>query len=520
MFPQAAELPLAEIKSYRNFSNYPLSTSDIQAFTKALGNPAHNPFFSVENVLSWMTSLGYQLYVLHNDSVESAASWNPEDASTKDLKAYRSLILSEKYQTHPFFSLENLDAWINPPAFKAYIHGFLVRAPHLAPGIYPNQLSCTFSCLVFDFNPRIPGHDEITSYETLKAERDTIAEHNKASLERQRTLEAEIKSLQEQMKLDKHRSDLKEEVIAIRRDVDNEKSLRREWNIHRGEIVKELEQLRKVGLAGVRLKGRRPSERPSGNATTSPTAVDLNPINPGPSTSGPHLHEAVGAGNQIFLDVDRVNNSIPSALSNHSPESENIAFDTTLTDLNPQFLDEFLANLNPDSFTTLFPDSGSNFGLQEYYHDHGFSITERSEANDDGLEYIVPPTENLNQSGLRASQELPPLPAPPLVPSPSPAELEEPVKNPVDGGPDHIIAPRDIDLDLNEWNIVSGKHQHTQSTRAADMAVARPEKRGSNASRKDEIQLDWEKKYTGSGIGCQVRPLPRRTANVADGSNV
>jgi hypothetical protein len=79
------------------------------------------------------------------------------------------------------------------------------------------------------------------------------------------------------------------------------------------------------------------------------------------------------------------------------------------------------------------------------------------------------------------SQELPLLPAPPLAPSPSPAELEEPVKNPVDGGPDHIIAPRDIDLDLNERNIVSGKRQRTQSTCAADMAVSRPAKRGPNA---------------------------------------
>ena len=64
----------------------------MQAFTEALGNPAHDPFFSVENAPSWMTSLGYQLYVLHDDSVESAVGWNPEDASTKDLKAYRTLV--------------------------------------------------------------------------------------------------------------------------------------------------------------------------------------------------------------------------------------------------------------------------------------------------------------------------------------------------------------------------------------------------------------------------------------------
>ncbi|KAJ6469689.1 hypothetical protein DFH09DRAFT_1344690 [Mycena vulgaris] len=356
--------------------------------------------------------------------------------------------------------------------------------------------------------------DQITSYETLKAERDTIAEDNKASLERQRTLEGEIKSLQEQMKLDRHRSDLKEQFIAIRRDVDDEKSLRCEWNIRRGEVVKELEQLRKGGLAGVHLEGRRPSERPSGDATTSPPAVDLGPVDTCASTSGPHynieslgpkegpswepelgttqvatVHDAVGAGNQIYVDrMNTLNTFIPaencsavnqtelhtifghsilnfdlisSALSDHSPESEDIAFDTTLTDLNPQFFDEFLADLNSDSFSTQLPDAGSNFWPQEYYNDHEFSITELSRADDDGLEYIAPPTEILNQSGLRASQELPPLPAPPLAPSPSPAELEEPVNNPVDGGPDHTIAPRDIDLDLNERNIVPGNPGNT-----------------------------------------------------------
>ncbi|KAJ7237946.1 hypothetical protein C8J57DRAFT_1566399 [Mycena rebaudengoi] len=376
-------------------------------------------------------------------------------------------------------------------------------------------------------------NDQITSYETLKAERDAIAEDNKASLERQKTLEAEIKSVQEQMKLDRHRSDLKEHVIAIRRDVDDEKSLRREWNIRRAEIIKDLEQLRKGGLAGARLKGRRPSERPSGDGTSSPPTVDLGPIDTGASTSGPHydveslgsegdlfwepelgtthvatVHDPAGAGDQIYVDhVNTLNTFIPAencstvnqtelyttfghsilnfdsispALNNHSPESQDIPVNTTLTDLNPQFFDEFLANLNSDSFSTLFPDSGSNFGPQEFQNDRGFSSIELSRANDTGLEYIAPPIDILNQSGSRASQELPPLPTPSLAPSlsPSPAELEEPVNNLVNGGPDHTIAPRDIDLDLNERNIISGKRQRTQSTHAADAAVSRPAKRG------------------------------------------
>ncbi|KAJ7855611.1 hypothetical protein B0H14DRAFT_2579271 [Mycena olivaceomarginata] len=124
MFLQATELSLTEIKSYRNFVLVPFNSSPT-------GNPAHDTFFSVENAPSWMTSLGYQLYVLQDDSVGSAASWNPEDATTKDLKDYRSLILSEKYQTHPFFSSENLNAWINPPGFQAYMDSR--SEPHTLP---------------------------------------------------------------------------------------------------------------------------------------------------------------------------------------------------------------------------------------------------------------------------------------------------------------------------------------------------------------------------------------------------
>ncbi|KAJ7893384.1 hypothetical protein B0H14DRAFT_2559794 [Mycena olivaceomarginata] len=68
-----------------------------------------------------MTSLGYQLYALRDDSATSATRWNAEDASTKELRAYRSYILSEEYRTHPFFSLETPEVWISPLAFQAYM---------------------------------------------------------------------------------------------------------------------------------------------------------------------------------------------------------------------------------------------------------------------------------------------------------------------------------------------------------------------------------------------------------------
>ncbi|KAJ6562706.1 hypothetical protein DFH09DRAFT_920579 [Mycena vulgaris] len=113
-------------------------------------------------------------------------------------------------------------------------------------------------------------NDQLTSYDTLKLERDTGSDENKASLERQKMLDSQIKSLQEEMKLDAHRTDLREKINELRRDVDAEKSLRREWNVRRSAIDVELEQLRKGPLAGARIKGRRPTQRPSGEDYSDP----------------------------------------------------------------------------------------------------------------------------------------------------------------------------------------------------------------------------------------------------------
>ncbi|KAJ7321687.1 hypothetical protein DFH08DRAFT_818550 [Mycena albidolilacea] len=102
MFNTAIDLPQGEIKAYRKFA-FPYTHSD----------PAHNPFFSIEEVPSWITSHGYQLFLTHNN-LETATSWDLDDASTKQLKG-------EYYQDHPFFSLENTKAWINLVPFQAFM---------------------------------------------------------------------------------------------------------------------------------------------------------------------------------------------------------------------------------------------------------------------------------------------------------------------------------------------------------------------------------------------------------------
>ncbi|KAJ7854606.1 hypothetical protein B0H13DRAFT_1903568 [Mycena leptocephala] len=92
--------------------NSGLITIPLEAFPAALSDPTNDPFFSVENATTWITSLGFQLYLLQYDTVVLTPSYNPEDSSTKELM----VVLG-----HAFFSLENTAAWINPGTFQAYM---------------------------------------------------------------------------------------------------------------------------------------------------------------------------------------------------------------------------------------------------------------------------------------------------------------------------------------------------------------------------------------------------------------
>ncbi|KAJ7782083.1 hypothetical protein B0H14DRAFT_2630969 [Mycena olivaceomarginata] len=113
MFEAAETIPSGEIKAYRRF-----------AFPPALGDPSHNPFFSVENASALITSHGYQLYLQHTDSESSL--WDPDKATVNQIWGYRNYMLGDHFLGHLFFDLDSTEAWINLVAFQAYmntVHG-------------------------------------------------------------------------------------------------------------------------------------------------------------------------------------------------------------------------------------------------------------------------------------------------------------------------------------------------------------------------------------------------------------
>ncbi|KAJ7925387.1 hypothetical protein B0H13DRAFT_1863225 [Mycena leptocephala] len=139
----------------------------------------------------------------------------------------------------------------------------------------------------------------------LKADREGGVQENKDSLERQ--------AIQEEMRLDSHRTDLKEQINELRKDVEEERSLRRAWALRCGVIGAELAQLRKGALGGLHIQDRRPDERPSDNESVAPASES----NPRPTTREPACTSAANddmvpvEASDEFMDPYPV---IPSAL--------------------------------------------------------------------------------------------------------------------------------------------------------------------------------------------------------------
>ncbi|KAJ7836447.1 hypothetical protein B0H14DRAFT_2589664 [Mycena olivaceomarginata] len=102
MFEAAETIPSGEIKAYRHF-----------AFPSALGDPSHNPFFSVENASAWITSHEYQFCLQRNDSDKSSSLWDPNKATLNQIRVYQNYMLGDHFLGHLFFDLDNTEAWIS-----------------------------------------------------------------------------------------------------------------------------------------------------------------------------------------------------------------------------------------------------------------------------------------------------------------------------------------------------------------------------------------------------------------------
>ncbi|KAJ6548279.1 hypothetical protein B0H10DRAFT_1969233 [Mycena sp. CBHHK59/15] len=366
----------------------------------------------------------------------------------------------------------------------------------------------------------------LTSYDTLKEERNSGAEENKASLERQRSLEAQM---QDKMKLDWHRTDLQEQIIALWKDVEAEMSICREWAVRRAEIDKEIQRLRDSRLAGARLKGRRPSEHPVGDD------VPLDAADEGDGARMGTMDDHLDVGLQAFESNSpvHVNDTVPELNSGHcvlgvlppdhvtefnsrfnANTNQNVLLDdlgtyVQLKWIGYKFLHEFRANMNSDLPVSMFADAGP--APAEYinytFHD-GLHISGKQSADD--LEYISSPTIDLVasalgpgelvhgiESGMENHLSYPALRLLCLPPFPG-TEPDQSIanENVVDPQPeDDDIAPRDINLAFDEQNIVTGKCRCTQSSCVTDpnAADARPtKKRDQNSTSLKLWEVFWE----------------------------
>ncbi|KAJ6608408.1 hypothetical protein B0H10DRAFT_2194424 [Mycena sp. CBHHK59/15] len=283
-------------------------------------------------------------------------------------------------------------------------------------------------------------NSQLTSYDTLKEERDSG-----------------------RMKL-RHHTDLQEQIIALRKDVEAEMSIRREWAVRRAEIDKEIQRLRDSRLAGARLKGRRPSEHPVG---------DDVPL--------------VAADEDVGLQAFESNS--PVHVNGVLPPDHVTEFNSRFNaNMNQNVLLDDLGTVNhPNQYAVqdlnFFP-----FSLQ----DDSFSPGELVHGIESGMENRL-----ARWSGLWLSQELPGL-ASSVYPPSAGTEPDQSIanENVVDPQPeDDDIAPRDINLAFDEQNIVTGKCRCTQSSCVTDpnAADARPtKKRDQNSTSLKLWEVFWE----------------------------
>ncbi|KAF8170835.1 hypothetical protein K438DRAFT_1773514 [Mycena galopus ATCC 62051] len=241
------------------------------------------------------------------------------------------------------------------------------------------------------------------------------------------------------MVIDKHHSDLKEAVNLLHTEIEEEKAAHQDWGLHRTEIDSQLSELQKGPLAGVRINGQRPTERP---------------LEDEPDLASTATQDVFDPGNGLHFD----------------PTSTSLRMLNELEDFNLEVLDEYFASsgAGSDPYTTLFPE-GEVPGLPR---DSIGSITETDTGVENhGFEYFQQPN------------------SPFFLPlSHHPLRLTLSMMNQFPWTKTTTyIAPRDFNLNLDECNVLPGnsKRQCIRSSCAADAdsaAALRPAKQGQLAS--------------------------------------
>nr|GAT48672.1 predicted protein [Mycena chlorophos] len=106
-FDAAEDLSAKEIKQYRAIM-----------FPAALGDPDNLPHFSTENAPLWMTARGYALYQ-ECDPADPITYWL-DDATVRELKAYRELVIGPTFLSDIFFSAEEPKNWAAQAPFNTW----------------------------------------------------------------------------------------------------------------------------------------------------------------------------------------------------------------------------------------------------------------------------------------------------------------------------------------------------------------------------------------------------------------
>ncbi|KAK7008302.1 hypothetical protein R3P38DRAFT_3211304 [Favolaschia claudopus] len=421
MFPAAADFSLNEIKAYRTFT-----------FPVALGDPAHEPHFSVEDAPNWITSRGYQLYLEHS-SEDSPGELDPNDIPTGVLKAYRSYILPENHRGHPFFSLENSNAWINPVALK------------LAWAFAVGELSSAVPCGIFGV--KCPGA-EVESKQ-LRLICSLISPWFTPLIRclRHVLFPTQLTSLHGPVTLHHpppNPSSKFEDVPAVIPPANPSGSAKgktkRSASIDKGiKITRQLYVRELIHMTTV---------PPTFNVPRTSTAILLGRFF---DFDVRKLHSQFGRTANNNYQVD------PRANVFYSDEN---GFSSAFNAFDYHQFDEFMLNTNA-------------------FEPTGHIQPDNMWAHSSGEERLEPEP----MQWTRASQELPHLPIPNFEPTPSPTPPQQQETNSDSPAElDDYVAPQDIDLELSERNIVIGKRQRTKSTRAGGPDIEeRAPKRGAQA---------------------------------------